>query len=484
MIQGNMTDRLNKLLDRLRGLPVRTMAIWLALIAVVFLTRNRWDVWLIEKRFCDVSYKTCHAIVAPGRGRLIVFSYKDRTTLCHICDVEAGRTVATFRRVSVETFGHGRPFGFLSGDIVSPDGTSFIVLLEDEATSRERDRPEPSASLGSYPVVVDLNTGERLCALKGHRGRVYSAAYSPDGSRIVTAGRDRTARVWDARTGRSLFVLRRHAGSVYEAGFSPDGSRIVTVASSSGRVWDARTGELLTVLNPNRGTLYRAVFCSGGRRVLVARPGLCILWDSRTGEQVATLRPAERWAVDPSGRRVGTTDGHGGVYIWDAETGERLSKPEGNKRSRAARWMAFSQNGALVASWGTNFGSPVPIAVWDVGSGACLFALPPLNTKAEFSPTGNLMLTWGGNPIARVWDVRSGELLAEIPDARFSKIIDDRRLFVSNYMTGVWLVYRRVRPEPWWGILWLRHFWVIVALSLALAWSMWSDRRELGSRRP
>jgi WD40 repeat protein len=32
--------------------------------------------------------------------------------------------------------------------------------------------------------------------LAGHRGAVESAAWSPDGQRIVTASRDLTARVW------------------------------------------------------------------------------------------------------------------------------------------------------------------------------------------------------------------------------------------------------------------------------------------------
>ena len=30
---------------------------------------------------------------------------------------------------------------------------------------------------------------------------VYSAAFSPDGTRIVTASRDNTARLWDAASG-------------------------------------------------------------------------------------------------------------------------------------------------------------------------------------------------------------------------------------------------------------------------------------------
>ena len=36
---------------------------------------------------------------------------------------------------------------------------------------------------------------------------MWSAQFSPDGARIVTASDDKTARVWDAATGKSLATL-------------------------------------------------------------------------------------------------------------------------------------------------------------------------------------------------------------------------------------------------------------------------------------
>ncbi|TVQ51839.1 MAG: hypothetical protein EA377_11445, partial [Phycisphaerales bacterium] len=62
-------------------------------------------------------------------------------------------------------------------------------------------------------------------------GRVLSAAFSPDGTRIVTAPRHRTARVWDASSGESVAELKGHIGLVNSAAFSPDGTRIVTASS-------------------------------------------------------------------------------------------------------------------------------------------------------------------------------------------------------------------------------------------------------------
>jgi dipeptidyl aminopeptidase/acylaminoacyl peptidase len=78
---------------------------------------------------------------------------------------------------------------------------------------------------------------ERL-VLRGHEDKVWSAAFSPDGQRIVTASEDKTARVWKADGTGEPLVLRGHEDRVSWAAFSPDGQRIVTTSwDKTARVW-------------------------------------------------------------------------------------------------------------------------------------------------------------------------------------------------------------------------------------------------------
>ena len=74
---------------------------------------------------------------------------------------------------------------------------------------------------------------------------VSSAAFSPDGKRIVTASADKTARLWDAETGKPIGEpLTGHKDAVLSAAFSPDGKRIVTASDDkTARLWDAETGK-------------------------------------------------------------------------------------------------------------------------------------------------------------------------------------------------------------------------------------------------
>jgi len=46
--------------------------------------------------------------------------------------------------------------------------------------------------------------------LYGHAGEVNSAAFSPDGARIITTSDDRTVRLWDSAAGTEVSVLRGH----------------------------------------------------------------------------------------------------------------------------------------------------------------------------------------------------------------------------------------------------------------------------------
>jgi WD40 repeat protein len=74
-------------------------------------------------------------------------------------------------------------------------------------------------------------TGRETAVLRGHEHWVMSAAFSPDGRRVVTTSLDKTARLWDVANKAELAVLRRQEADW--AAFSHDSTRLVTTSEDA-----------------------------------------------------------------------------------------------------------------------------------------------------------------------------------------------------------------------------------------------------------
>jgi WD40 repeat protein len=143
----------------------------------------------------------------------------------------------------------------------SPDG-SRIVAAYDDNTAR----------------IWDSGTGKQITVLRGHNNNVTSAVFSPDGSRIVTASTDKTVCIWDAT--KEIEILRGHHGIVWSASFSPDGSRIVTASGDkTARIWDTARKEF-TVLRGHDDKVTSAAFSPDGSRIVTAsEDNTARIWD-------------------------------------------------------------------------------------------------------------------------------------------------------------------------------------------------------------
>src|SRR5262249_27905045 len=120
-------------------------------------------------------------------------------------------------------------------------GKQIFTLHHDGPGTRGVLSPSGSRVLTLRPTKLwDAASGEQIAKFI-HAG-LKDAAFSPDGTRIVTASDDHTARLWDSDTGIEIITLR-HGGAVNSAAFSPDGKRVVTVSEDrTARVWDVLTG--------------------------------------------------------------------------------------------------------------------------------------------------------------------------------------------------------------------------------------------------
>ncbi len=246
--------------------------------------------------------------------------------------------------------------------------------------------------------------------LEGHTGEVSSASFSPDGTRIVTAGCDAVddfgfcvaggARLWDG-DGNFLTALEGPIEWVKSASFSPDGTRIVTVSRDDGpaRLWDTSNGNLVTALEGATGEVSSASFSPDGTRVVtVSRYDTAArLWDARGGNVLAVLEGHTGWlsaaSFSADGTRIVTASRDGTARMWDASNGSYLFALQGH--THALNSASFSPDGTRIVTT-SSAADNRPVSVMWLGLGLLLGLLGGLRTgvrETKTSPNQGIRLS-------------------------------------------------------------------------------------------
>jgi len=79
-----------------------------------------------------------------------------------------------------------------------------------------------ASASGKTVCVWDFDESEPLLQLE-HPGGATCVAFSTDGTRLLTGGYDMNVRLWDAADGELIETYRGHRGWVFSVAFSPDG---------------------------------------------------------------------------------------------------------------------------------------------------------------------------------------------------------------------------------------------------------------------
>jgi WD40 repeat protein len=327
-----------------------------------------------------------------------------------------------------------------------PDGTRILSASADVAEGQLR-----SLTLQLW----DVRTGVEVATLAGARGRpgalgtkerLFAAACSPDGARIVCPADDHALRVWDATTGDVVRAFGEHQGEIRCCAFSPD-SRCIVAGSGDGllTLWDADAGAVLAVLAGHAGPVNACAFSPDGAWILSgSEDGSARVWDAHTGADWATFpgsgSPVTTCAFSRDGKRLLSASRDGLIQIWG---GESRVEPIARLNVARADWSHSPDLNRVVVCAG-NERANRSLALWSAATGAWT---DPFGwhrdevVSCAFSPDGTRIACGCIDGIVTLWDTATRSRLVTfaahshtILSCAFS---DDGRRLASASMDGV-----------------------------------------------
>src|SRR5262249_37184494 len=174
--------------------------------------------------------------------------------------------------------------------------------------------------------------------LKGHTDAVESAAFSPDGTQVLTRTADGVAWIWPADGAGSPSALEGHSGPISRAAFPSDGRRVMAASANTLHIWSANTGQ--KIRDVSAPDPWIAISPDGSRAVTSTTDGRYRLWTLGDPDGVVDLQGVERIMRSTTGRRdimFSGADGRvivtgDGIAIWSASGGAPIavrSQPTG-----------------------------------------------------------------------------------------------------------------------------------------------------------
>ena len=267
-------------------------------------------------------------------------------------------------------------------------------------------------------TVYDIASKKPLTTFRSGTQGHTMLTFSPDGTQIIAAANDGSARLHNSATGASLANLNGHTSTVGGFAFTADGHFAVSDSlDATLRVWETNSGADNIVSFPTSdAAIWSAQFSPDGTRVAMGTAGVKV-FDSRTALPLLDI-DTDSVVIDagysPDGTRIATAEEDGHARVWNAETGSLISEFTGHGKHSVLA-VDFSPDGKTVASTAT--GDAAAARLWDAATGTEIRALvdpdargdaPMILRDVEFSPDGATLAT-GTEDGARIWDVQTGE---------------------------------------------------------------------------
>jgi WD40 repeat protein len=299
----------------------------------------------------------------------------------------------------IQKIDHGRhyknPIDFANSISFSPDG-SRLLLACDDSTAR----------------ILDATNGNILSTLRGHLGRVTTAEYSPDGKLIATTSRDKTMKVWNALTGILVSSFNDKVFGITKAKFSPDSKRLL---ATYGNKIDIRKVEGFALEQTITGEqlFIDACFSADSKFIFSASTDKTVKkWVIGFDQPLLTMARHKEWVHSVSASADGkylisSSLTENAIYVWDAKQGYLICTVP----------IKPGVRGLQCSNLNNYFYADQHVKIGMIGFADCKLLYDEISdyddmfTVSALSPDGGKIVTLSISGTLRFWDAATGTIL-------------------------------------------------------------------------
>jgi WD40 repeat protein len=235
--------------------------------------------------------------------------------------------------------------GTLVDTLVLDDEPTALALSPDGKTLAFSTEAHTVASAN----LADWSQGQVLYEQDSY---IYDLAYTPDGTRLISAGKNGAIWIWDAASGKTTAFVA-HSDIIYKIAVSPDSHWLVSASADRavGR-WnlDDMSGGPMGLHDSSVDAL-----ATGSDGLVISTDGnRTRLWNVETGAQQGAFKgdyivPTAA-AISPDNRLAAVSVNYPGnlIQLWDVQTRTKLVDLQGH--TEEIENVIFSPDGRLLAS--------------------------------------------------------------------------------------------------------------------------------------
>ena len=296
-------DLRTRKLGRPEWLPEGDMVLGLASAQSLIATASDPDEAISTVRVLNYQTGRSRTLATPNMPLVARFS-GDGGTLTTVHNIEQNTNRSRFKLLSWNTetgalkaelnLGHtsGREIPELSETFaLSPDGSRYTRYKEKERTTLQ---------------LKAIATGEVLWEVRTEDGILGMAAFTPDGSRVISTPNQRSGqlKIWNTNTGALMHTLRGHRAHVTSMNFMDAGRTLIsTSADHTIRLWSVETGEPLGMLRGHNEEVRAGIMHPDGKTFVSGSfDGEILVWRPSSAKHTSQYQNIQR--LGERGRRT------------------------------------------------------------------------------------------------------------------------------------------------------------------------------------